>query len=341
MNACGLIGASCFFPRDSAKFHLGVGSRVKGRRTIPPAASPIMTSIATARRFQDLLIPDAAPAPYEYSTLFASDGWLARGRAKRRFKLLQKLDSKLREILKPDERVFFVTAGSTVSFAEHFFMGWAAYYLNRRALVFTTERVLLVQIDSRKRPRELVSQLRYDQIASIKSSWTGICKVELHGGMKYKFQGVPKAEQKFLSEFLVDIVKPVRGAATDAVNHIENLCPTCFVLVAEFPPACPACQAPFKSAKKAALLSLAFPGLGDFYLGHRGFAAVELLGSALLWFVLIISPLMSGELVDDETGARTRPESAYWLTVVLFIAVAHAVDCMMTQHFAKKGHHPA
>lgn len=153
-----------------------------------------MTSIATARSFQDLLAPDAAPAPYEYATLFTAKGWFDRRRAKRRFQLLKKLDPKLRAVLKPDERVFFVTAGTTVSLAEHFFVGWAAHYLNRRALVFTTERVLLVQINSRKRPKELLSQLRYDQIATVKSTWNGICEVKLQRGLKLKFQGVPSAE---------------------------------------------------------------------------------------------------------------------------------------------------
>jgi hypothetical protein len=300
-----------------------------------------MNSIATARRYEDLLTPDAAPGPYEYATLFAAKGWLARGRAKRRFQLLKKLDPKLRAILRPDERVFFVTAGSTVSVAEHFFVGWAAYYLNRRALVFTTERVLLVQIDTRKNPRELVSQLRYDQIASVKSTWNGICAVKLHRGLQYKFQGVPSAERKFLHQFLADIVKPMPPGSADIVEHLEHLCPKCFTVVPGFPAACPVCHAAFKSPKKAALLSLAFPGLGDFYLGHRGFAVLELLGSAFLWFVLVISPLLAGEVVNEETGERFRADSGYWVTVGLFIAAAHVIDSVMTHHFAKKGHHPA
>jgi hypothetical protein len=82
-----------------------------------------MTTIATANKFEDLLLPGSAPAPYEYETLFAAKGWLDRRLAKRRFQLLKKLDPKLRAILKPDERVFFVTAGTTMSVAEYFFVG--------------------------------------------------------------------------------------------------------------------------------------------------------------------------------------------------------------------------
>lgn len=300
-----------------------------------------MSSIDSARRYQDLLGADAAPSPYEYAILFDAKGWSARGRAKRRFKLLKKLDTKLRSILEPEERVFFVTAGSTVSIAEHFFVGWAAYYLNRRALVFTTSRVLLLQIDSRKKPRDLVSQLRYDQIASVKSTWTGNCEVKLHGGMKYKFQGMPRAERKYLHQFLADIVKPMPDGTADTVNRLENLCPKCFTSVPDFPAVCPACQVPFKSAKKAALLSLAFPGLGDFYLGHRGFAVMELLGSAFLWLVLVINPLLVGGFEDLETGEVFEFGSEYWITAAVIIAIAHLIDSVMTHHFAKKGHHPA
>lgn len=298
-----------------------------------------MNTLATARSYQDLLVPEAAPAPYEYATLFAGEGWLARRRAKRRFELLKKLDVKLRTMLAPDERVFFVTSGTTATFAEQFFVGLAATYLNRRALVFTTHRLLLVQIDSRKRPRELVSQMRYDQIASVRSTWNGICEVKLHGGVKYKFQQVPKAERKFLHQFLADVVKPVPGAG-GTTGQVELLCPKCFVVVPGHPASCPTCHAPFKSAKKAAMLSLVFPGLGDFYLGHRGFAALELIGSAFLWLALVVLPLMDGGAVDADTGELVPLNGIYWAMAAVIIAMAHLIDSSMTRHFAKKGHHP-
>lgn len=300
-----------------------------------------MTALASARRFQDLLAPDVAPSPYDFQTLFAGEGWLARRRSKRRFQLLKKLDPRIRPILRPEERVFFVTAGTTVSLAEHFFVGWAAYYLNRRALVFTTQRILLVQIDSRKRPRDLVSQLRYEQIASVSSTWNGICQVKLHRGLKLKFQGVARAERKFLHQFLSDIVQPRTGAETSETNHLEHLCPKCFAVVPGHPPSCSACGAPFKSAGRAALLSAIFPGLGDLYLGHRGFALLELFGSAFLWFVLVIAPLVAGGVIDEQTGELLPIDSSYWITVGIVVALAHTIDATMTHHFARKGHHPA
>lgn len=68
---------------------------------------------------------------------------------------------------------------------------------------------------------------------------------------------------------------------------------------------------------------------------------MELLGAALLWFVLVVSPLLAGELVDTETGAPIVLDSSYWITAAIILGLAHAIDSAMTGHFGKKGHHPA
>jgi len=125
-----------------------------------------MTNLQTARRYEDLLGDGVEPSPYEFALLFKTDGWFSRRRAKNRFKALRAIDPKLRRMLRDGERVFFVTSGTTSNAAEQFFAGtWVAQALNRRALVFTTDRVLLQQIDSRQRPGDLVSQIAYTSIA--------------------------------------------------------------------------------------------------------------------------------------------------------------------------------
>ena len=53
------------------------------------------------------------------------------------------------------------------------------------------------------------------------------------------------------------------------------------------------CGGAFKSPNKAAWLSFIFPGVGDWYLGHRGMAILELIGSSFLWLALVIAPLLS------------------------------------------------
>jgi hypothetical protein len=298
-----------------------------------------MINLQNAQRYEDLLGANVEPAPYEFALLFQADGWLARRRAKNRFKMIQAIDPKLRKMLGREERVFFVTSGTTSSASERFFAGAAvAQALNRRALVFTTERVLLLQIDSRKRPGELVSQISYAGIVDVKATWSGYCRLTLRNGEKLNFVGVPKADRKKLAELLADVVR--RGApapVNGGMQALEHLCPRCFAAVAGHPAACPACHAGFKVARVAMLRSLLFPGLGDLYLGHRGIAVLEMLGAAIVWIRLIIAPLGAA---PDENGNVVVAGPTYWAIAVVMLVVIHSIDAAMTHNFALKGHYP-
>jgi hypothetical protein len=261
-------------------------------------------------------------------------------RSKNRFKLLKAIDAKLRKILHADERVYFVTSGTTANIAEQYFAGAAmTQALNRRALVFTTERVVLLQIDSKKRPRDLVAQIAYTSIAEVAATWNGYCQLKLRDKSKLNFIGVPKADRKHLAAFLTDVVKTAASAVTSASGvALEQLCPHCFVPVPGHPTACPHCQGGFKLARTAMLRSLVFPGLGDFYLGHRAFAIFEMLGAAFMWYVLVIGPLLG---TPNEKGEITDTNAAYWFIAGVMLTIMHGIDAVMTRHFALKGHHPA
>ncbi len=291
-------------------------------------------NVQTARKFEDLLSGPAEPAPYDYEMMFKADGFFARQRAKKRFKLLKGVDAKLRRVLHAEERVYFMTTGTTVSIGEQFFVGWVAHYLNMRAIIFTTERVLLVAVDGKKRAEKLVSQIPYASIGSVKSTWTGICRIKLVNKETYSFQGVPKADRKFLAEFLADLVSGT-AAPFQRGHGIEHLCPHCYTFVPAHPAACPGCSGAFKLPGKAALLSLLFPGLGDWYLGHRGFAVLEMFGAGFMWLVFVVLPLITPP--DPELGPL---DAGYWITVAVILLIAHGIDAMMTRHFALKGHHP-
>ena len=296
-----------------------------------------MTTLQTARKYEEPLTGEVEPAPYDYATMFKAEGFFARQQNKKRFTLLKGLDGKLRRMLRPGERVFFLTSGTTVTIVEHFFVGWMANYLNMRALVFTTERVLLVQIDAgKKKAKELVAQIPYTALASVKSTWTGNCRIKLMDRSEHNFVNVPKGDRKFLADFLADLVQGTAAPfGTNRPAGIENLCPHCFTHVPAHPPACPSCAGGFKSPKKAGLLSLAFPGLGDWYLGHRGFAVIKILSSGFLWLILIIAPLLT--LAGPGKPALN---AEYWVTAILLVLAAHLVDAVMTHYFARKGHHP-
>ena len=295
-----------------------------------------MTTVESAHNYEELLGASVAASPYEYGTLFKADGFMGRQRCKKRLRLLKRIDFKLRHILERGEKVHFVTTGTTISAGERFLFGLLAYYLNRRALVFTSRRILLLHINTSDRPRELVSQLPYASIASVKPSWSGGCAVKLLNRETLNFQHIPGADRKYLIEFLADIVQ-LTNAPFEQKRGVEQLCPHCFVFVPEHLASCPSCTGKFKSARKASLLSAIFPGLGGFYLGYRWFAFLEFLGAAGLWYFLIIDPLL-GKSVDQSTS-RGDPE--FWMTSAAIIVLAHLVDGMLAYHFGRKGYYPS
>ena len=304
--------------------------------TPPPLSGAVQSSpLLAARTYDELLNASAALDVYEYALMFSREGWLARRRSARRFALLRAIDPLVRRLLRPGERVFFATTGTTVTVAEHLFVGWAARYLNRRALVFTTERILLLQIDRKSRPHGIVSQIPIVAIASVKATWRGTCRVKLLNRRVFDFQSVPGADRKLVAKVLGDQTQGTNAPFEREAGE-EHLCPHCYTVVPGHPAACPECHGGFKSANKAGVLSLIFPGLGDWYLGHRAFAALELVGSGFLWLVLVVLPLLNS---TDPDGAAT--DGSYWLGVVIIIGLGHVMDAVMTRHFGLKGHHPA
>ena len=299
-----------------------------------------MHTLQTAQQYSDLLGPDVESSPYEFALLFTASGWFGRMRDKNRFKLLRAIDPLLMRMLHAGERVYFVTSGTTATMAEQFFTGAAiTQAINRRALVFTTERVLLLQINRRQKPGKLLSQIAYASIQAVKATWNGYCQVKLRNQTKLNFLNVPKADRKGLAALLADVIKSTDTySLANASPGLEHLCPHCFTPVGGHPDSCPHCHGKFKRPRIALLRSFLFPGLGDLYLGHRGFAALEMMGAAWFWFLLVFSPLLG---LPDDHGVVPEVNAASLTTGFVMLAVMHAIDGIMAHHFALKGHHPA
>lgn len=286
-------------------------------------------TLVRARRFQDLLALDAHDAPYVYQSIFSDDGWRARSLSKKKFALLHRIDDALRAMLQEDERVHFLTHGSSATFLESYFLGWVIQYVRRRAIVLTNQRILFLQIDGRRRPRELREQLTYPAIAEIDGTLLGNAKVRLRSGMTYVFNGMPRADRAYLRELVTQLTART-APTTTAPEHIEHLCPHCYVVVEGFPLECPSCHGRFKSARAAGLLSLLFPGMGDLYMGHRAFGLMQVIVAGFLWLGWLLPnpdyPLSTGELM---VGA------------VMLFAILHGLDALMTWYVARQGIYPA
>lgn len=280
-------------------------------------------------------------ALYDSGSLPKASGWLERRRAAARLRLLKKLEPKLARVLRMGERVRFVTKGSRASMAERFFAGHAvAYHINLRALVFTTERVILIHIGALSRPRALVSELSYASIRKLRSTWNGFCEVTLANGKTHRFSGVPRADRKFLREFLAKMVPDRAGGGSlppDAIaTGLVHLCPHCHTAVPGRPRVCGKCGGGIKGATTAALLSFGLPGLGNWYLGHRWFAVFEMISAAILWEVFVIRPFQAEMAHTDGEPLG----AGFWTFLIGTVALLHLVDAVVTYNFGSKGHHP-
>ena len=286
------------------------------------------TGLSDATRFQDLLDRPDTDGPYDFPTIFPAKGWGDRRRSKKKFKLLKRIDPEVREMLEEGERVQHVTWGTAVSFLEAYFFGWVIYYLNQRALVVTDRRVLMIQIDTRRRPGVLRDQLRYAAIERIKGTLLGNTQIRMRDGKTRLFSHVPRKDRAVLQQVLRDLrgkVGPDR-----AVQDIEHLCPRCYQIVRDFPATCPSCGTKLKSPRKAVLLSLAFPGLGVFYLGYRKLGAFKVVVAALVWL---------SYLMPDPQYPMTLP--GILIGAVFLLVFMHGGLALATRYLARRGVYPA
>jgi hypothetical protein len=127
-------------------------------------------------------------------------------------------------------------------------------------------------------------------------------------------------------EFLQSIRERQRPAeaASPAQPMREDLCPSCFMPLAKNLLKCPKCKAAFKKPMTAFLRSLLLPGLGDIYLGHRLLGVLELLGSVVLWAVVIFSVWQG-----DQAGL---------IVALLILLFYNGFDGLLTRHMARKGY---
>jgi hypothetical protein len=285
--------------------------------------------VETAQSYEELMNLGSHDMPYIFENFFITEGWGAKSVSKKKFKLLKEINKQVLSMLANDEKVHFITTGVEISNLEALLVGaiWLQY-INRRALIFTDKRILLLQINSKNKPRHLKTQIKYPAIRKISGS-LGSCKMKLENGKAMTFSNVPKKDVKFVKTMMEDFKKEAMLAPTDSKGK-ENLCPYCYTPIEGIPESCPKCFKPFKSPSKAVRLSLMFPGLGDLYLGHRAMGIFELVGAIIVWFIILVS------------AAREMPDiAALIVTIVIVYALMHGLDALGTWFMSKKGIIPA
>ena len=258
-----------------------------------------------------------------FNEMFPSLG--ARGvrrRDRKRAELLRDAEPVLRRALEPLEVVRFVTSGARQLAWGLVTAGSMNPFTNRTTFILTDKRILLIHTNARGRPRLFANQLPLERIdaATGRRSYIFIRS----GREQLMFHGTKRGEAKYLRRLL--------DSAEAEPGGWQNLCPKCFLAFDDAPAACTRCGERFKSPKKAAFRSLLFPGLGDLYLGYRGYALVQIAGASLLWalFVTVLVP-----------AVRERGFSGLLiaLPVFAFAALVHGGDAILTRAKARTGLH--
>jgi hypothetical protein len=160
--------------------------------------------LSSASDPMDLMQISDAKLPYRFDQIFAAKGFGAKRLAKNRLRLMKAIDPHLRTILSDGEKVLLVSWGIEYSFMEQFFMGLWAHLINRRALIFTDRRILMIQINSRRKVLDLRSQLRYQAIDQFAKRTFGYVGLLLRNGRKFKLTGVPGKDRKAIKKFVAD-----------------------------------------------------------------------------------------------------------------------------------------
>jgi hypothetical protein len=279
-----------------------------------------------ARRFQDVLAGGSQDEQFAYETIFDASSFWARRRSRKKFRMLKRIGPRVRRLLWHGEKVRYLMRARGTPFWARYLAGAAIGVLNRRALIVTDRRIILLQIGNRHRPGELVEQIRYAAVDSLTGTPFGSVRIRCATGGTVTLTNIPRADRAFL----VRLIEFTRSQIPREESGLEDLCSYCYKPVAGRPPACPHCRGAFKSVRRAALLSLVFPGIGDWYLGHHVIAAIEIAAAAIGWMWLIGLRLKSLVPAADIVAAAA-----------VYFLVAHGTDALVTRQVARLGLYPA
>jgi hypothetical protein len=274
--------------------------------------------------------------PLEVATLYPeNDGYFGRRAKARRAKVLEGIADVLRKALAPGETIRYAARGVRYSLWEHFFGGSAvAQYHNMTAIVLTDRRLLLVQVDRRGRAADIKNEVPLAAIRRAGRASLVLLQLRLADGSKLSFTSMRGADRKRLEALL-----PRAGAEPAAAGTAPSLVPLCPACLRPVPgqvgatPVCPQpdCRIPFRDPRKAARLSTIVPGLGDLYLRHHFFGALEFLGSMAMLAVAVNLALQAA--VAPEPGAL----AGAGLLFLALVALPRVIDRRLTLHMGRKG----
>ena len=267
-------------------------------------------------------------AKFDFGEIFSPNkkgGYRSR-KNKFKIKIFKAVHDVLDELLEDGEKAMRI-GKSTAYYPAEIFLGngFLTMMYNYYAIVCTNRRILFININSRiTRRTHLLFQVLYEDIKKVRQGlFLNHLIIYRTNAKRRVFTSVKRHVLKELREFIMLKKDTVRQAEPHK-ESLENLCPSCFVPLQKGLIACPYCKVQLKEPKKALFKSLLLPGWGDLYLGHRALGILEMLGSVIVW-VIVISFVRQGGVEN--------------LTAALFVLMLYnGHDGVLTYHMGKKGY---
>jgi hypothetical protein len=220
-----------------------------------------------------------------------------------------------------------VAHGVQYKFSEQYFLGIWSMMINQTVFVLTNLRLIMIQSDTKGRPKHTYWMIFYNQITKFKAGWTGQIAIDLLDGTKLRFTGFRGLDRKnmpVIFERAVETYKEL-GFEPQSTQSRETICCRCLEIVPKNQYECPKCGQKYWRPIQLALRSLIFPSWGDLLMRHYTLAAVELIGYVISWFIVIALVQHAGDL-----GA-----AVFFSAFILIFE--HCIDAALTYFIAKKG----
>ena len=247
-------------------------------------------------------------------------------RNKLNLKILKAIDGTLDRMLRTDEQVIQIGKAMAYYPAEVVFgNGYLTMMYNYYAVVGTNQRLLFINVNSKiSKPTHYYFQIPYEGIKKVTTGLFGTSLIlSRQKGKRRIFTGM----KRYMAKGFQQLIRERQPLAKDAksVSAIaEDLCPSCFMPLGKNLLKCPKCKSAFKKPATAFLRSLLLPGLGDIYLGHRLLGSLELLGSVVVWAIVIFSVLQG--------------DQANLVVALMILVFYNGFDGLLTRHMARKGY---
>jgi hypothetical protein len=290
---------------------------------------------AAAQRLEELGLHLNPEIPYDLDKLFPKlTGWGAKKEIKNRHKLIAQVEEKLKLMLQPGEEVLYVAKGVQYKISEQYFLGAWAALINQTLFVLTNLRLLMLNTNTKGKPRYTYWAIFYSQIEQFKATWHGSVFLQLRDGTKLRFSGFSRLDKNHMPLIFQEALATYRQLGFDppASQSRENLCSFCMHVVPKDHYLCDACGGEFWHPSAVAVRTAIFPAWGDFVLGHYGLATVKLVSYLLIWWVLISWIINSVHHAD--------PLGPVLIEILFILAIEHGVFAFLTYYIAKRGLHP-